>query len=397
MKQNWTYKKLGECFTNIRNGANIKQFSPADGIPITRIETLSNNVFNRDKLGYANIHSIENYEKYILNEGDILMSHINSAKYLGRAVVYHQKEGENIIHGMNLLRLVPISIMPNFAEYYFKSFHFKKQIAQITKKAVNQASFTTTDLKNVTIPVPSLPTQQRIVSELDLLQSIIDKQQAQLKELDTLAQAVFYDMFGDPVENEKGWEVKKLGEIASFKNGLNYSLNETGKMYYIIGVSDFQSKSEIRCDTKLSTIYTNDAIDNGYLLQDNDILFVRSNGNKQLIARNMLVKTNNLDVTYSGFCIRARIVDEIASPFFINFLLKLPSSHKALTMKGRGCNISNLNQTTLNDFDIIVPPLPLQQSFASKIESIEKQKAAIAQSIAETQKLFDYTMDKYFG
>ena len=63
----------------------------------------------------------------------------------------------------------------------------------------------------------------------------------------------------------------------------------------------------------------------------------------------------------------------------------------------RGGNQANLNLKLVRNIKIILPPLPLQQSFASKIESIEKQKAAITQSIAETQKLFDYTMDKYFG
>ena len=253
------------------------------------------------------------------------------------------------------------------------------------------------DITEANIPVPPLPTQSRIVSELDLLQSIIDKQKAQLKDLDNLAQVLFYDMFGDPVENEKGWEVKKFGEVASFKNGLNFSPNENGEMYYIIGVSDFQAKSEINCNENLTIIHLNDAINKEYLLQNDDILFVRSNGNKQLIARNILVKTNNLNVTFSGFCIRARITRNDVSAFFINSLLKLPTSHEALTLKGRGCNISNLNQTTLNDYEIILPPLPLQQSFAQKVESIERQKELINQSIREAQTLFDSRMEYYFG
>lgn len=253
------------------------------------------------------------------------------------------------------------------------------------------------DYGECVIPIPPLSTQSRIVSELDLFQSIIDKQKAQLKELDNLAQAIFYDMFGDPVENEKGWEVKKFGEVASFKNGLNFSPNENGEMYYFIGVSDFQAKSEINCNENLTIIHLNDAINKEYLLQNDDILFVRSNGNKQLIARNILVKTNNLNVTFSGFCIRARITRNDVSAFFINSLLKLPTSHEALTLKGRGCNISNLNQTTLNDYEIILPPLPLQQSFAQKVESIERQKELINQSIREAQTLFDSRMEYYFG
>ena len=69
-----------------------------------------------------------------------------------------------------------------------------------------------------------------------------------------------------------------------------------------------------------------------------------------------------------------------------------------LKMMGKGAvNQSNINSKELRNIQIIIPPLSLQQSFADKINVIEQQKAAITQSIAETQKLFDYTMDTYFG
>ncbi|MBR4840135.1 MAG: restriction endonuclease subunit S [Paludibacteraceae bacterium] len=371
MKENWTYKKFEDCLEKVKNTPKLQSSDYlSNGIyPIvSQEESLISGYWNEE----ADVFKIH---KPIVIFGD----HTRVLKYVDFDFVLGA-DGVKILQPINALSA-------KFLFYYLQwckipslgySRHYKL-------------------LKDISVPIPPTGEQSRIVSELDLLQSIIDKQQAQLKELDTLAQAVFYDMFGDPVENEKGWEVKRLGEVATFKNGLNYSPNETGKKYHIIGVSDFQMKSEISCNNELTTIYANDTIDDGYLLQDNDILFVRSNGNKQLIARNILVKTNNLEVTFSGFCIRARITNGTALPFYINSLLKLPSSHKALTMSGRGCNISNLNQTTLNDFPIILPPLPLQQSFAAKIEAIEKQKAAISQSIAETQKLFDYTMDKYFG
>ena len=90
---------------------------------------------------------------------------------------------------------------------------FKDAVARIRKDAVNQSSMAISDLKKIIVPVPPLSEQSRIVAELDLLTGIIDKQNAQLKELDILAQAIFYDMFGDPIENPKGWEVKKLGDV----------------------------------------------------------------------------------------------------------------------------------------------------------------------------------------
>ena len=97
MKEGWEYKKICDCFSYIKNGANIKQEKNATGYPITRIETLSNGLFNRDRLGFANIFDLNKYQNYILNNKDILMSHINSKTYIGRAVVYDKEDHEIII------------------------------------------------------------------------------------------------------------------------------------------------------------------------------------------------------------------------------------------------------------------------------------------------------------
>lgn len=97
--------KLGELLSKIENGAVIKQNKGAKGIPITRIETLSNGLFNRDKLGYADIEDPTLYSDYILEDNDLLMSHINSKEFVGRTVIYKKQANECIIHGMNLLRI----------------------------------------------------------------------------------------------------------------------------------------------------------------------------------------------------------------------------------------------------------------------------------------------------
>ena len=158
--------RLGDVFTLIRNGASIKQTDGSSGIPITRIETISNRVFDRNKLGYADIQNPAKYQDYILLDKDILMSHINSEKHLGKTVLFHQLPGEVIIHGMNLLILRADTkiLMPEYAAYYFNSSAFSRQISRVVKKSVNQASFTVTALKDLTIPIVPMMTQIEVVS-----------------------------------------------------------------------------------------------------------------------------------------------------------------------------------------------------------------------------------------
>lgn len=396
MRKGWEYKKLGDCFSYIKNGANIKQKKDADGFPITRIETLSGGVFNRDRMGYAGIHDLSKYADYVLESKDLLMSHINSKTYIGRTVEYKGNNEEAIIHGMNLLRLKAIHelIDSTFFAYYTQSGDFKSKIARIRKDAVNQSSFAISDLKRFDIPLPPQSTQLAIVSELDKINELIRLKKEQLKDFDNLAQSLFYEMFGDPVENEKGWEVKKLGEIGEFKNGLNFSKDENGHSIKFLGVSDFQNKKSIASD-QLAYISLSERVQEDYLLKTGDIVFVRSNGKKELIGRSVKMYITE-PTTYSGFCIRCRITDEKVDKDYIAILLKTPIIRQFMTNSGRGCNISNLNQKVLNSIPTILPPLSLQRLFAQRIEQIEREKSEVQKSIQDFETLLASRMQYWF-
>ena len=252
-------------------------------------------------------------------------------------------------------------------------------------------------MESITIPVPPIAEQEKIVAELDCLFGIIEKKKQQLKEYDALAQSIFYEMFGDPVENDKGWDISYLKEIAEFKNGLNFKKVENGRKQLFLGVSNFKDNSIINQIEEYSSINIADDITEEFLLKDNDIVFVRSNGSKELVGRNIIVYTGNEKITYSGFCIRCRIISSVIIPIFLNYMLSVPSIKQVIKNFGRGANISNLNQTMLGQIKVIVPPLTLQQYYISKIEAIEKQKAFIKKSIEEVETLFNSRMDLYFN
>ena len=210
--------KLGDCFPYIKNGYNVKQDKGMGGIPITRIETLSGGRFNRDRVGYANILSTDGIEDRILQDGDILMSHINSPQFLGRAVMYQAKPDDCFIHGMNLLclRADRQKIDPAYAAVYFQTQTFKRQVNKIAKKSVNQASFSTTSLKDLTIPICSLRNQREFADRFAGISILMDGCRNQLSALDDLVKSQFVEIVS---ASKFSKESVRLGDIGAFQTG----------------------------------------------------------------------------------------------------------------------------------------------------------------------------------
>ena len=181
-------------------------------------------------------------------------------------------------------------------------------------------------------------------------------------------------MFGDnPIENGK-WKVEKLGNLGLCKNGMNFSYEDNGFEINCLGVGDFKDNAVISNCEKLPVISLNEKPSEEYLLKDNDIVFVRSNGNKELVGRSVLVHPRVL-TTFSGFCIRFRLSTDSINHLFLLQFLKMPNTRK--NMAGRGANIQNLNQQILSNLDIPVPPIELQNDFAAFVQQIDKSKFEI--------------------
>ena len=397
MKQGWEIKKLGECFEYIKNGANIKQERGAGGIPITRIETLSGGVFNRDRLGYADIKSIDKYHSYVMESGDLLLSHINSKSYIGRVVVYVKEGNETIIHGMNLLRLkvIPDLISPFYMYYYSQTHKFKSQIANRRKDAVNQSSISVADLKTIDVPVPPREEQERIVAELDCLSSVIERKREQLRELDALAQSIFYTMFGNPITNEKGWEVKKLGEVCDVRDGTHDSPKYLECSDYVLitsknitndGNIDFSTANYISKEDY-------DAINKRSYVESGDIIMAMIG----TIGKPIIVKA-----TEKKFCIKnVALIKFGCSTMVINTyiqaMLNNPDYGQYIQSQNKGGTQKFVALGTIRNLPIPLPSMEIQQLFAERIDRIEQQKELIKKSILETETLFNARMDYYFN
>jgi type I restriction enzyme S subunit len=189
---------------------------------------------------------------------------------------------------------------------------------------------------------------------------------------DDLVKSQFIEMFGDPMDNPKGWITKPLLTMGSCKNGMNFHSSDSGVEINCLGVGDFKDFDMIADTHTLPTVSLNEMPTDEYLLKDGDIVFVRSNGNKTMVGRSVMVFPNDNPTAFSGFCIRYRHEDDsVIGPFLLR-VLKSESVRKQ--MYGRGANIQNLNQKTLATINIPVPPMELQKEYVAFVEQSDKSK-----------------------
>ena len=228
------------------------------------------------------------------------------------------------------------------------------------------------NLTEAMIPLPSISEQKKIIDIIEKCNGVINSRVQQLKILRELIESRFVEMFGNPVLNEKGWRTKPLLDMGNCKNGMNFHYDDCGVEINCLGVGDFKDLSVIDDTKQLPTVSLNEMPSEEYLLKDNDIVFVRSNGNKELVGRSIAVYPGNVATTFSGFCIRYRKYDdEVIIPYLLR-VLKTDSIRRK--MAGRGANIQNLNQQILGTLIVPIPPLELQNQFADFVQQVDKSK-----------------------
>ena len=240
-------------------------------------------------------------------------------------------------------------------------------------------------LKEFPINLPSAEEQEQIVATLDGIEHLIALRKEELASLDELVKSRFIELFGDPATNPKGWITKPLLDMGYCKNGMNFHTGDSGIEMHCLGVGDFKDLSVIDGTESLPVISLKEAPPEESMLRDGDIVFVRSNGNKALVGRCLVVYPHNTPTTYSGFCIRYRLTSSEVNTAYLLRVLKADSMRKKMT--GRGANIQNLNQQILATLDIPLPPTEQQQQFAAFVEQTDKSKFFACQTLSFSLKL----------
>lgn len=167
------------------------------------------------------------------------------------------------------------------------------------------------------------------------------------------------------------WPVKRLSHLAEFRNGVNYNKSSFGVGVKVVGVSNFKDYSKPRYE-ELEQIKPDGVVTERNILRDGDIVFVRSNGNRELIGRSLFIEKPPEEVTHSAFTIRLRFTSSEVYPKFYAYCFRTPLIRQALTAQGGGTNINNLNQDILNALEVPLPPLPVQQRIACILSAYDE-------------------------
>ena len=385
-KQDWTYKKLGEVATIVGGStpkSNIEEYWGGTHYWVTPADLDGNKYQGATPRTITDL-AVQKTNLQILPIGTVLLS---SRAPIGKVAIttvpmYCNQGFKNIICSDLLLNEFVYWFLYGKVDY-LNSLGRGATFKEISKKTTEQ----------IPIPVPPLAEQERIVAELDLLSGIIDKKKEQLKAYDQLAQSIFYTMFGDPIDNPKGWETKKLGDISSIGTGATPS-REKEELYYGGDISWVKTTEVQNCDiTKTEETITQMAIEQtNCRIYPPDTLLMAMYGQGK--TRGQIAKLR-IHAATNQACAAISLNFNICNLDYIYELLRI--NYDYIRAMAQGGNQANLNMKLVASIPIILPPLSVQQEFAEKVESIERQKALIRQSIDEVQTMFDYTMDKYFG
>ena len=243
------------------------------------------------------------------------------------------------------------------------------------------------------IPTPSLATQLAIVSELDKINELIRLKKEQLKDFDNLAQSLFYEMFGDPVENEKGWEVKKLGDVCSqITDGTHNSPTNTEKGDFMYVTAKNIKRDGIILD---NITYVDAATHQSIYLRCNpeygDVLYIKDG------ATTGIATINNLKEEFSLLSSVAllKLGDEIVN-YYLKAVLNTQSLYNSIRSNMGGAAITRLTLVKIKAIRIPLPPLSLQRLFAQRIEQIEREKSEVQKTIQDLETLLASRMQYWF-
>ena len=382
-KDSWEIKMIGEVFDlymgRTPSRSNPMYWGDNTGYKWVSISDIGNEKYIQTTKEFISELGKKESKIKVVPKGTVIMSFKLS---IGKVAI----TTEDMYTNEAIMAFHPINsniFEKNYIYYYLKGYDWIGSNRAVMGTTLNKFS-----ISNSKIVIPPLPIQEQIVKELDTLSDIITKKKEQLAELDKLAQATFYDMFGDPVKNERNWSTKILNEIAPAIASKD-NITPINNKYLLLNLDMIESDTGYITNYKYVSL--SEIGNSTYKFDTTNLLYSK--------LRPYLNKVVN--PTMSGYATTELVPlkpdIKYLNKVFLSSLLRSKSFVNYIKDKVTGTKMPRTDMNTFKNFSLIVPPLSLQSQFVKKVENIEQQKELINQSITDVQLLFDYTMDKYFN
>ena len=388
MREGWTYKKLGEVCEVVSGSTpktNVPEFWGNGHYWITPAEIDDATVYINKTERQITDAAIDKTHLQLLPIGTVLLS---SRAPIGKVAItdtemYCNQGFKNCI--------CSDAIYNKFLFFFLK---YKKNYLNSLGRGATFKEISKSIVEKVAIPLPSLSEQQSIVAELDKINELISLKKAQLSDLDSLAQSIFYDMFGDPIENEKGWEVKKMMDLCTNIVDCPHSTpkkSDSVTDYPCIRTSELKGGS-ISWDTMQYLEKEEYEIRIARLKPEvGDIVFGREGTIGDAV---ILPKGYNFSLGQRTMLLRANT--EIISNVFLHRVILSEWMKQQIEYVNVSSTVAHVNIKDFKQFTVPLPPLTLQQEFAKKIKLIEQQKAQINSTIKDLETLLASRMQHWF-
>ena len=383
MRNGWEYKKIGDiCVPKKQIQRATKQFKEDDEIQYIDISSIDNSSQRMTDVTKYIMSNAPSRAQQCVQQGDIVVSTVRP-NLKNIAIVVN--DDDNLVASSGFCVLRPTKVERNYLFHYITSNNFTNHLMKLTTGA-NYPAVRDSDVLNSIIPFPPKSTQLAIVSELDKINELIRLKKEQLVEYDNLAQSIFYEMFGDPVENEKGWEVKKLGDICVFSQGIQIDVSKQK--------NDFQEGYNRFLRIVDYTTFNTDiryvpVTDKKYWINLDDIVVVRYGASAGFVGimKEGILANNLFKISYPR--------DRLEMLYLFHYLQS--GYYKSFIQKiAFGAAMPALSFSSFGKLEVMIPPLPLQQSFASRIEQIEKLKSEVQKAITDLETLLASRMQYWF-
>jgi|JI10StandDraft_1071094.scaffolds.fasta_scaffold204551_1 type I restriction enzyme S subunit len=337
----------------------------------------------------------EEWKDYFLDEGDLLFA--RSGATVGKTYL-HKKSDEAFVFAGYLIRFkINQEIAdPLFIFYFSKTSFYSNWVSSIQTVAA-QPNVNASSYGSLKIPLPPLAEQKQIVAILQEADALRRKKKEILEKSNRLAGALFLEMFGDPVRNEKGWDILPLGKMLNQEpqNGLYKHSSEYGDGTKILRIDSFYDGKVINLEN-LKKLKLSEMEIEKYKVFANDILINRVNSIEYL-GKCALVPSINEDIVFESNIMRFSIDLEKINPLFlIKNLLHQSCRNQLLKLAKVAINQASINQQDVKSIKIPLPPLHLQNDFAQKVQAIEDTTKQIESSLQKMEKLYDSLLQKAF-